>query len=147
MGSKKPKLTIFDKHPVQNRMVYFSKDFGQQITDGLIDTTALSSAKLVADPRKFRLLAPHTFFSGGSKAHFPIGLGNGLQITSTVRVILQVVAAEKKFIPEIIVLTSVTNSKYKLKFLQLYGTVHGVLSCPSFAMQFKRAIASYSNHT
>ena len=61
----------------KRRMLYFRMDFGYLTSDGLLDTGALSSAILEADPRKNRLLAPQSIFKEGTVPNFQIMVANG----------------------------------------------------------------------
>ena len=65
----------------QRKMLYFPMDFGELNIDGLIDTSALSSAIPDADLRKIRLLAPHTILNEGPPPEFQITRDNKLWTT------------------------------------------------------------------
>ena len=58
-------------------MLYFPMDFGELITDSIIDTGAFFFSILEIDFRKFRLLSPRFVIRKGPPPNFRIRVANG----------------------------------------------------------------------
>ena len=67
-------LPLSTNLPLKNNLkkVYFPMDFGELNTDGLRDTSALSSVILEAHLRKIQVLAPKTILNEGPPPEFQI---------------------------------------------------------------------------
>ena len=84
-------------------------DFGELDIDGLIDTSALSSAIPDADLRKNGLLAPHTKLNEGPPTEFQIMVANGQLEAPIATVDLQFEVGDITFREKFIVMTNLTS--------------------------------------
>ena len=124
-------------------------DFGQLNIDGLMDTSALSSAIPEADLRKFWLLAPYTILNGGTPPEFQIIVANGQLEAPIATVELQFEVGDITFREKFIVMTNLTSPLIGLLLLQRNSTIldmrQGILDFPFFSMQLKNEDRTYPN--
>ena len=144
-------LPLSTNLPLKNKrkMLYFPMDFGELNIDGLIDTSALSSAIPETDLRKIRLLAPHTILNEGPPPEFHIMVANGHLEEPIATVELQFKVGDITFREKFIVMTNLTRLLIGLLFLQDNSTIldirPGILKFPFFSMQLKNDDRTYPN--
>ena len=130
-------------------MLYFPKDFGELIIDGLIDTGALSSTIPEADLRKIRLLARHTILNEGPPPAFQIMVANGQSEAPIATVEMQFEVGDITFGEKFIVMTNLTSPLIGLLFLQRNSTIldmrQGILIFPLFSVQLINEDRTYPN--
>ena len=144
-------LPLSTNLPLKNKrkMLYFPMDFGELNIDGLIDTSALSSAIREADLRKIRLLAPHTLLNEGPPPEFQIMLANGQLEASIATVELQFEVGDIIIREKFIFMKYLTSPLIDLLFLQRNSTIlgmrQGILNFPFFSLQLKNEDRTYAN--
>ena len=111
--------------PLKNiwKMLFFQRDFGELSFDGLIHTGVLSSALVVADLRKIRLLATPTNLNGGPPPEIQILIANGQLKTPCATVELQLEVGDITFGEKFIVMTNLTILLIGLLLQQSNSTV------------------------
>ena len=133
----------------KKRLVFFPIEFGELTTDGLIDTSALTSDFSEADSEKIQLLAPRSFLKEGPSPEFQIMVANGHLKTPCATAELQFEVGDIQFKKCFIVMTNLTSLLSGLLSFQRNGTIsdirQGVVSFLFFSMQLKHAVNPYSN--
>ena len=136
-------LPLSTNLPLKNKrkFFHFPMDFGELNINGLIDTSALSSAIPEANLRKIRLLAPHTILNEAPPPEFQIMVANGQLEAPTATVELQFEVGDITFRENFIVLTNLTSPLIGLLFLQRNSTIldmrQVILNFPFFSRQLK----------
>ena len=127
----------------KRRMLYFPVDFGEQTSDGLVDTGALSSAISEADLRKIRLLARQSIIKEGPAPNFQTMVATGQLETPKSTVELKFEVGYINFHEIFIAMEKLTSPLIGLSLLQRKNTIldmrQGVLNFPFFSMQLKTA--------
>ena len=133
----------------KRQMLYFTMDFGELSSDGLLDTGALSSAIPEADLRKIRLLVLQSIIKEVPTPNFQIIVANGELETPKSTVEIKFEFGDIEIHEIIIVMEKVTCPLIGLSFLQRNNTIldmrQGVLNFPFFSMQLKMADHKYTN--
>ena len=122
-------------------------DFGELTLDGLVDTSALSSAITEADLDKIRLLAPQSIIKESPAPNFQLLVGNGKleNPKSTVELIYEV--GDIEFHEIFIVMEKIIG----LSFLQRNNTIldmrhgHGSFIFPIFLLEIPKLPGNQSS--
>ena len=104
-------------------MLYFPMESGELTIDGLLDTSALTSAISEAYTRKIRLLASQAILNEGTLPDFRRMVANGHLQTASATVELQFEIGDILFRERFIVLTNLTGPLIGLLFLQKNSTI------------------------
>ena len=117
-------LPLSTKLPLKtNVKCFFPMDFGELNNDMLIDTGALSSTIPKAEPRKNRLLAPHTKLNEGPPPEFQIMVANGQLEAPVATIELQFEVGDILFREKFIVMTNLTSPSIGRLFIQRNSTI------------------------
>ena len=123
-------------------------DFIELTIDGLMDTSAITSAFSEAELRKIQLLGPHTTLKKVPRPAFQVRVTNGHLETPSATVELQFEVGDILFKERFIVMTKFTSPLLGLLFYQTNSTIldmrQGVFFIPFFCMQLKHADNPYS---
>ena len=133
----------------KRKMLYFPMDFRDLNINGLIDTSALSSAIPEANLRKILLLAPHTILNEGPPPEFQVMVANGQLEAPIATVELQFEVGDITFREKFVVMKNLMSPVIDLLFLQRNSTIldmrQGILNFPFFSMQLKNEHRTYPN--
>ena len=137
-------LPLLTNLPKKTKTLFFRKEFGELIIDGLIDMIALSGAILEAEIRKLRLLAAHTIINEDTPLEFEIMVANGWSESPITRQKLQFKVGDIRFRENFVVTTNFTSPLIALLFLQRNGTIldmrQRITILPSFQCNWKMKI-------
>ena len=120
---------------------YFHMDFKKLTLDGLIDTSALTSAISEADLNKIKLLSNDAIKDTGPVPNFQIMVANGQRERPIGTVLLKFEVADFQFQEHFIVMKTLPNPLIGLHFLQrhnaLFDIRQGIITFPYLSMQLR----------
>ena len=123
----------------KRHMYYFPKDFEKLTLDGLIDTSAVTSAISEAD--KIKLLSNEAIKDTGPAPNFQIMVANGQLERPIGTVLLEFEVADFQFQENFIVMNTLPNPLIGLCFLQrhnaLFDIRQGIKTFPYLSMQLR----------
>ena len=125
----------------KRHMYYFPMDFEKLTLDGLIDTSALTSAISEADLNKKKLLANEAIKDTGPVPNFPIMVADSQLERPIGTVLLEFEVADFQFQENFIVMKTLPNPLIGLCFLQrhnaLFDVRQEIITFPYLSMQLR----------
>ena len=116
-------------------------DFEKLTLDGLIDTSALTSAISEADLNKIKLLSNEAINDAGPAPNFQIMVANGQLQRPIGTVLLEFEVADFQFQENFIVMKTLPNPLIELCFLQRHNAFfdirQGIITFPNLSMQLR----------